>query len=113
MTMSEITPLSEVQQLCNLSRQLDALGQRNADDERRYVKAEHEYTIAKAIAYLKAEGSIATREAIATVETADQRLRAKQAEADVRIDRANINILRTRMEAGRSTVAVLRTEAQL
>lgn len=113
MTMSDITPLSAVQDLCKLSRELDFVTEKYADAERKAVVAEHTYTVERAKAYLLASGTIAEREAKATIETEGLRIAAKTAEADVRIYRQRISTLRGRMEGGRSTVGVLKLEREL
>ncbi len=111
--MTDITALSAVEDNWKLSRELDIITEQYADAERRFVKAEHEYTVEKAKAYLRAVGTVAEREAIATVETEVLRLRAKGAEADVKIYRQRLATLRARMENGRSGISVLKLEREL
>lgn len=111
--MSDITPVSAVQELSQVYQQLEWVAKRHAESERRAVLAEHEYTVAKAKAYLRASGTVPEREAAVTIETENLRLEAKKAEADVRIYRSDIQILRSNMEAIRSKVGLLRLEKEL
>ena len=111
--MSDITPNSAVLELAKLSRTLDEAGQRLHDAERKAVNKRHEYTVAQAKAFLTAEGSIQARTAQATLDTADERVAAELAEAEVRILKSDIRILENRMDVGRSVVGVLRAEASV
>jgi hypothetical protein len=111
--MNEVTALSAVQDNWKLSRELDLITEQYGDAEKRFVKSEHEYTVEKAKAYLVATGTIAEREAKATIETEVLRIRAKGAEADVRLYRQRLATLRARMENGRSGVSVLKLEREL
>lgn len=111
--MSDVTALSAVQDLCKLSRELDFITEKYAEAERKAVTAEHVYTVEKAKAYLLATGTVAEREAKATIETEHLRIAAKAGEADVRIYRQRISTLRGRMEGGRSAVGVLKLEREL
>ena len=112
-TMSDITPNGAVMELTRLSRTLDEAGYRLHDAERKAVNARHAFTIAQAKAFLVAEGSIQARQAQATIDTADLRVGAELAEAEVRILKSDIRILEGRMDVGRSVVGVLRAEAQV
>ena len=111
--MTEINPNSAVLELAKLSRTLDEAGYRLHDAERKAVKNRHEFTVAAAKAFLCAEGSIQARQAQATVDTAEARVGAELAEAEVRILRSDIRILEARLDVGRSVVGVLRAEAQV
>ena len=111
--MIDITPTTAVIELAKLSRELDAAGFRIKDAERRAVNTKHTYTVERAKAFLKAEGSVQAREAQAVIDTAELRLSAELAEAELRILRSDIRVLEGRMDAGRSVVGVLRAEAQV
>ena len=111
--MSDVTALSAVQDNWKLSRELDLVTEQYGDSEKRFFKAEHEYVIEKAKAWLRSTGTVAEREYIATVETDALRERAKGAEADVRLCRQRLATLRARMENGRSGVSVLKLEREL
>ena len=121
MSAETITPLLAVQNLTQISRDLDAAGYKLAQAERRSVEKREAHTLAWAKAYLSTGGEdsrgkpfpVATREAKATIATADTRIAAEAAEAEVRIVRSDIRILERRIDVGRSTVGVLRAEAQL
>lgn len=113
MTTTDITPNSAVLELAKLSRELDAAGFRIRDAERDAVNKRHVYTVEFQKAFLTAEGSIQARQAQATIDTAELRLAAELAEAELRILRSDIRVLENRMDAGRSVVGVLRAEAQV
>jgi hypothetical protein len=111
--VTDVTPTNAVLELAKLSRQLDDAGFRIKDAERKAVNTKHTYTVERAKAFLKAEGSVQAREAQAAIETSDQRLSAELAEAELRILRSDIRILENRIDVGRSVVGVLRAEAQV
>ena len=111
--MSDITPTSAVLELAKLSRLLDETGFRLHDAERKAAQKRHDFTVERAKAYLAAEGSVQAREAQATIDTADVKLSAELAEAELRIIRSDIRVIEGRMDAGRSVVGVLRAEAQV
>ncbi len=111
--VQDVTPISAIKTLSKLSRQLDVAGERLHDAERRAVSTKHAYTIAKAKAYLTAEGSVQAREAQAVIDTDSERLAAELAEAELRILKSDIRILENRIDVGRSVVGVLRAEAQV
>lgn len=108
-----VTPLEGIRLLTQISRDLDYAGDQLADWERKAVKARETYTVAYNVAYLAAEGPIPERKAIAENNTHNERMAAESADAEVRIWRAKIRIMERRVDVGRSTVAVLRTEAHL
>jgi hypothetical protein len=110
----EITANSAVMEMARLSRQLDELGYRLKAAEREAVKTEHTYRVEKAKALLQVdEGTVPEREAKSLLMVADQRLAAKLAAAELSILRKETFICETRIQVGRSVVAILRTEAQL
>lgn len=112
--MSDVTPTSAVMELAKLSRELDAAGYRLKEAERAAVNRKHVYTVAKAKAFLAAQGANAqAREAQAVLDTETERLSAELAEAELRILRSDIRILENRIDVGRSVVGVLRAEAQV
>lgn len=110
--MTEITPTTAVLELTKLSRALDESGFRLHEAELTAVTKRHEFTVARAKAFLSADGSIQARTAQATLDTAAERVAAELAEAEVRIIKSDIRILENRMDVGRSVVGVLRAEAQ-
>lgn len=110
----EITANSAVMEMARLSRQLDELGFRLKAAEREAVQTEHRYRVEKAKALLRCQdGTVPEREAQALLATEGERLAAKLAEADLRILRNEIRVAETRIDVGRSVVAVLRMEASL
>jgi hypothetical protein len=110
--MNDITPTTAVLELAKLSRLVDELGYKLHDAERRAVNSEHDYVVAKAKALLSiAEGTVPEREAQATLATEAERLKAKLAEAELRILRKDIAVAEIRIDVGRSVVGVLRAEA--
>jgi hypothetical protein len=112
--MTDITPVSAIQEMTKLSRILDELSHKLRDAERAAVNAEHRYRVAKAKALLAIdEGTVAERDAKATLEVADVRLSAKLAAAELSILRRDLHVIETRIDVGRSVVGVLRAEAQV
>lgn len=112
--MSDITPTTAVMELAKLSRQLDETGYKLRDAERKAVNTKHVYTVEKAKAFLAAAGSNAqAREAQAIIDTAEARIAAELAEAELRILRNDIRIIESRIDVGRSVVGVLRAEVQV
>ena len=110
----EITPNSAVMEMARLSRQLDELGFRLKAAEREAVTKEHAYRVAHAKALLACQdGTVPEREAQALLATEQDRLAAKLAQAELNILRKETFICETRIQVGRSVVAILRTEAQL
>lgn len=110
---TDITPTTAVLELAKLSRELDAAGFKIGDAERKAVNKRHTFTVEFQKAFLKADGSVQARQAHATVETAELRLSAELAEAELRILRNDIRVLESRLDVGRSVVGVLRAEAQV
>lgn len=78
--------------------------------EQELVKAEGAYKVAFAKAFLGSEGSVANREAEATIETEDLRTAFRCAEAKVRVQREHIKALHARIDVGRTYVS---TERQI
>lgn len=108
-----ITPLLAIQNLTHISRELDTAGEQLGFWERKAVEKRETYLVAFNTEYLKSEGSIPERKAIAENATHGERVSAEMAEAEVRIWRSKIRVLERRIDVGRSTVAVLRAETQL
>ena len=110
--MTDITPTSAVLELAKLSRLLDETGFRLHDAERKAAQKRHDFTVARAKAFLAADGSVQAREAQATIDTADARLSADLAEAELRIIRSDLRTAEKRIDVGRSVVGVLRAEVE-
>jgi chromosome condensin MukBEF complex kleisin-like MukF subunit len=112
--VNDITPTTAVLELAKLSRLVDELGYKLHDAERRAVNSEHDYVVAKAKALLSiGEGTVPEREAQATLATDGERLKAKLAEAELRILRKDLAVAEIRIDVGRSVVGVLRAEASV
>lgn len=109
----DITPTSAMVELSRLSRQIEQLGHQLRDAERRAVQARHDHSVAHAKAILRADGSNAEiRKAQAFLATERESLAADAAECEVRILRSDIrDVMRSRIDVGRSVVGVLRAEA--
>lgn len=111
--MTDITPLTAIQNLTQISREIDTAGEQLAFWEKKAVEKRETYLVAFNTEYLKSQGSIPERKAIAENATHGERISAEMAEAEVRIWRSKIRILERRIEVGRSTVGVLRAEMNL
>lgn len=111
--MNDVTTISAVQEMNKISREMDFAWDKLAEWERKAVDARETYTVAYNTEYLKAEGSIPERKALAENATHTERYAAEGAEAEVRIWRVKIRVLENRVGVGRSNVAVLRLEKEL
>ena len=111
----DITPTSAMQEMCRLSRQLDAEGAKIRGLTLDAVRKRHTHTVAFAKALVSADGSNAEiRKAQATLETEALLLDAELAEAELSIVRSDIrDILQTRVEVGRSVFSFVKSEAAL
>lgn len=94
--------------LGELSRSLDDAIMRMADLELAAVEAEGVYKVARARAFLSAEGSVQAREAQAIIATEAERAEYEQAAALVRVQRESIRALHTRIDVGRTIQATER-----
>jgi hypothetical protein len=110
---ADITPLSVLQDLNKVSRDLDFMGDKLYEADRAAVQSREDYILAYNLAYLAAAGSIPQREATALVKTHTQRLAAEVADLEVRKYRQRIRILERRIDVGRSNVGVVRAETEL
>lgn len=108
-----ITPNDVAAQLAKLARDLDdvvrVIG--TADMESVEKKAAAELAFSRA--FMAATGSVDARKHIATIETHDQRLAAEVAAAVVRHLKSRIDLLKTRIEVGRSVGTAIRAELNL
>lgn len=111
--MNELTPNGVVSGLLELSRELAELSKGLDKIEADAVNAREDFTLAHAEAYLRAEGPVETRKAIAITETHDERLAADLAEAIVRGRKRQLDSLKVRIDVGRSAAAALRAEMSL
>ena len=76
-------------------------GFRLHDAERKAAQKRHDFTVARAKAFLAADGSVQAREAQATIDTADARLSADLAEAELRIIRSDLRTAEKRIDVPR------------
>jgi hypothetical protein len=111
--VSDVTPLAAIRQLGTISNDL-----RTATDElrvadRQAVDAREAYVLAYNQAFVRAEGSVEQRKALATIATHTERYAAEVADANVRDWRTRLRSMERAIEVGRSIVGVLRAEANL
>jgi hypothetical protein len=98
-------------QLQNISRDLDAAIRDLSRLEQEAAKAESAYRVAKAQAYLKAPGAVQAREHQAVLDTEIQLIERDKTAALVRVQREYIRALHARIDVGRTIVATERTLA--
>lgn len=77
------------------------------------VHAREHKTLAYAKAFLEAQGSMEVRRQIAMVESGDARLSSEVADQIVRGLKTRMDVLKTRIDTGRSIGAAVRTEMKL
>lgn len=110
--MSETTPLSAIRRLTAISNDMRVAGEELKVADRAAVDAREAYTLAYNKAFVRAEGSMELRKALATVATHVERYAAEVADANVRDWRNRIRIMERQVDVGRSVVGVLRVEAE-
>jgi hypothetical protein len=101
------------ERLRELSLDLD---QQTGDAERldrTAVERQHDYLIGYARAFLSSEGAMDVRKQKAVLATAQQRLDAEIAEAQLRACKARISTIKVQIDTGRSLGAALRAEVSL
>lgn len=111
--MDNITPNSVVSNLLELARELARLSSGLDELEREAVNKAADATNIYLKAFLKAEGPQYLREVIAKTEAADAQLAADLAKCLVSGRKRDLDILRTRIDVGRSAAAALRSELEL
>ena len=95
-----------------LSRLLDAGITALTEYAHEYAKAENEYRLAKAKAYLEADGAVAQKHAIADLATGDERYAMRLSDG---MRRAAVEVVRSRrqqLSAMQSAAAAWRAEAE-
>jgi hypothetical protein len=102
---------SVLDQLQNISRDLDNAIRDLSRLEQQAAEAESAYRVAKAQAFLKATGAVQTRENEAVLETQRQLVERDKSAALVRVQREYIRSLHARIDVGRTIVATERTLA--
>ena len=99
-----------VKRLAELSRLLDHATSDYAVADEQSVQAKQAYEVARARAFLTAEGPVNQREAQALLDVADLRLGSEMAQAKVRAVQERIRTIRVQVDVGRSLIAAQRTE---
>lgn len=92
-------------QLATLSRDLDNAINGLAALEEQSAEADAAYKVAKARAYLRAEGTMPQREHQSNIECDTQYLEKERTAALVRVQRERIKALHTRIDVGRTMAA--------
>ena len=111
--MSDLNQNQVVALLLSLARELQGLSDTLDTLERDAVTKSELLNATHSKALLKADGPQYVRVAIADDECADLRLAAKLADVEVRATKRKMDILRTRIDVGRTVVASLRAELEL
>jgi hypothetical protein len=104
------TPLEVVQQLGELTRRLDVLVRELRDAEFDAARKRHAADMAESRAFLAAEGAMDIRRHAARVAAEREEGEALVAEALVRVLRADIRAVDTRIDVGRTFGATVRAE---
>ncbi|WP_446224943.1 hypothetical protein ACTWPB_07445 [Nocardia sp. IBHARD005] len=107
------TPNAVVHHLAELARQLDAVTAELNEADVAAVNAKEAAKLAEAQAFLRAEGSVDARKAMAVNATHEVRLAAEVAEALVRGLQRTSRTLQTRIDVGRTFSATVRSEIAL
>lgn len=111
--MVELSPNAVVQNLLELARQLAELSRGMDELERDAVNKASEATNIYLKAFMAAEGPQYLREAMAKQAAADAQLQADLAKCLVTGRKRDLDVLRTRIDVGRSAAAALRAELDL
>lgn len=98
-------------QLQNISRDLDKAISELSDKEMAAAEAESTYRVAKAQAFMRSEGAVQAREHQAVLLTATELVERDKTAALVRVQREYIRALHARIDVGRTIVATERTLA--
>jgi len=98
-------------QLQNISRDLDAAIRDLSRLEQEAATAESDYRVTKAKAFMRASGSVQAREYQAVIDSEIQLINRDKSAALVRIQREHIRSLHARIDVGRTIVATERTLA--
>lgn len=98
-------------QLQNISRDLDNAITELTELEYAAAKAESVYRVAKAKAFMRSEGAVQAREHQAVIATEVELIERDKTAAMVRVQREAIKALHARIDVGRTLVATQRTLA--
>ena len=96
--------------LAQLGRQLDAKQEEIAHLDEEAVRAKSRFEVAYARAFIQSTGAEGLRKQTATLETADQKLDAEIADQKLRAARQSIQVLRDRLDIGRSLNSAIKSE---
>ncbi|MFC4124890.1 hypothetical protein [Nocardia rhizosphaerae] len=107
------TPNEAVLHLAELARQLDQVTRELNEADVAAVNARETAKLAEAQAFLRAEGSVDARKAMAVNATHEVRLAAEVADALVRGLQRTSRTLQTRIDVGRTFSATVRSEIGL
>lgn len=102
---------SILDQLQNISRDLDAAITELTDLEMAAATAESAYRLAKAKAFMRSEGAVQAREHQAVIATAVELIERDKTAAMVRVQREYLKSLHARIDVGRTLVATQRVLA--
>lgn len=105
-----LTPLTIVNTLSQIGRDLDAKSAEVAALDEKHVRLKAAFKSAFAREFLTADGSNDVRRYTAELATADALLEMELAEQVLRAARESLRVLRDRLEIGRSLGAVMRLE---
>jgi hypothetical protein len=111
--LADLTPNAVVSLLLELARKLAELSAGLDELEREAVNKAADATNVYLKAFLKAEGPQYLREAIAKQASTESQLAADLAKCMVSGRKRDLEILRTRIDVGRSVSAALRAEIEL
>jgi TorA maturation chaperone TorD len=111
--MTDLTPNSVVANLLELARKLTELSTGLDELERDAVNKAADATNTYLQAFLAAEGPQYLREVIAKKASSEAQLAADLAKCMVTGRRRDLDVLRTRIDVGRSAAAALRAEIEL
>jgi hypothetical protein len=96
--------------LAQLGRQLDAKQEEIARLDEEAVRAKSRYEVAHARAFINATGAEGLRKQTAILEVADAKLDAEIADQKLRAARQSIQVLRDRLDIGRSLNSAIKSE---
>jgi hypothetical protein len=105
------TPIEVGELLGQYVNQIGRITDELAEADLAATRAKVEYDRAYAIAFRQCSGSIEARRHMATETTHGRRLEAEERASEVRKLKAQIRVLETRIDVGRSFGAALRAEA--
>jgi hypothetical protein len=100
-------------QLARYSREMHDMARKLAEADRDAVDKREAFTMAYALAYIKAEGTILVRKHKATMETHTERYAAEVADSEVRRRQAEVRSLEKSIDVGRSIGSLVKSEIEM